>query len=48
MLCSVAFLTVVPPIRTGASVATGVSLPVRPTCTRISSNFVIPARAAYL
>ena len=30
-LCSVALLTVVPPTNTGASLATGVSLPVRPT-----------------
>ena len=32
-LWSVARLTVVPPMKTGASSATGVSLPVRPTCT---------------
>ena len=43
MLCSVAFLTVVPPIKTGASIATGVSLPVRPTCTRISSSLSNPS-----
>ena len=30
-LCSVALLTVVPPTNTGSSLATGVSLPVRPT-----------------
>ena len=30
-LCSVAFETVVPPTKTGSSLATGVSLPVRPT-----------------
>ena len=30
-LCSVARVTVVPPMKTGASTATGVSLPVRPT-----------------
>src|SRR5579859_7744056 len=44
MLCRVALRTVVPPIDTGASIATGVSFPVRPTCTRMSSSFVIPAR----
>ena len=48
MLCCVARLTVVPPIDTGCSQATGVSFPVRPTCTLMSSIFVIPARAAYL
>ena len=43
MLCSVARLTVVPPIGTRASAhATGVSLPVRPTCTRMSSICVSP------
>ena len=48
MLCSVARLTVVPPMATGFSAATGVSLPVRPTCTRMSSICVSPARAANL
>src|SRR5579859_5787647 len=48
MLWRVALRTVVPPIWTGASIATGVSFPVRPTCTRMSSSLVIPARAAYL
>ena len=42
MLCSVARLTVVPPMETGFSAATGVSLPVRPTCTMMSSIWVIP------
>ncbi len=32
-LCSVALLTVTPPTNTGSSLATGVSLPVRPTWT---------------
>ncbi len=32
MLCKVARLTVVPPMGTGFSAATGVSFPVRPTC----------------
>ncbi len=48
MLCSVARLTVVPPIDTGFSAATGVSFPVRPTCTRMSSICVTPDRAANL
>ena len=35
-LCSVALLTVVPPTKTGSSLATGVSLPVRPTWISIA------------
>ena len=47
-LCRVARLTVVPPMETGVSAATGVSLPVRPTCTKMSSTWVMPPRAAHL
>ena len=39
-LCSVALVTVTPPTNTGASLATGVSLPVRPTCTSMPSTVV--------
>ena len=48
MLCSVARETVVPPIGTGVSHATGVSFPVRPTCGTIFSICVTAPRAAYL
>ena len=48
MLWRVARLTVVPPMGTGFNAATGVSFPVRPTCTRMSSILVMPPRAAYL
>jgi hypothetical protein len=37
-LCSVALLTVVPPTNTGSSLATGVSLPVRPTWISMSQR----------
>ena len=37
-LCSVALLTVVPPTNTGSSLATGVSLPVRPTWMSMSRS----------
>ena len=47
-LCSVARLTVVPPMKTGASSATGVSLPVRPTCTVMALTCVMPERAVNL
>ena len=47
-LCSVARPTVVPPINTGVSTATGVSLPVRPTWILMSSTRVIPERAVNL
>ena len=47
-LCSVARETVVPPMNTGFSTATGVSFPVRPTFTRMSSTCVTAARAANL
>ena len=40
-LCSVARATVEPATTTGSSSATGVSLPVRPTCTVISRNSVV-------
>ena len=43
MLCSVARLTVVPPMGTGLSAATGVSFPVRPTCGTMFSICVIAA-----
>ena len=40
-LCSVARLTVTPPIKTGVSMAVGVSLPVRPTVIMMSSSCVM-------
>ncbi len=40
-LWSEAFETVTPPTRTGRSFATGVSAPVRPTCTSIASTTVV-------
>src|SRR5437016_731722 len=43
-LCSVARLTVVPPTSTGASAATGVGGPIRPTDTRMSSARAVPPR----
>ena len=47
-LCKVARLTVDPLTRTGSSAATGVSTPVRPTCTRMSCNLVCTRSASYL
>ena len=47
-LCNVARLTVLPLTNTGSSAATGVRIPVRPTWTLISSNFVSTRSAAYL
>ena len=47
-LCSVARETVTPPTSTGFRCATGVSAPVRPTCTSMSSTAVTACRAAYL
>jgi hypothetical protein len=47
-LWSVARLTVTPETSTGRSTATGVSLPVRPTCTTISSTCVTSMRGGYL
>ncbi len=47
-LCSVALRTVVPPTNTGSSLATGVSLPVRPTCTSMSRTTVSCSCAGYL
>ena len=47
-LCSVARLTVVPPMKTGVSSATGVSLPVRPTCTVMAFTCVTPDLAVNL
>ena len=47
-LCSVALVTVAPPTNTGASRATGVSAPVRPTCTSMSSKVVVASSAGNL
>ena len=47
-LCSVALLTVVPPTNTGASLATGVNLPVRPTWMSMALSSVICSCAGYL
>ena len=47
-LCKVALVTVTPPTNTGASFATGVSLPVRPTCTSMASTVVSCSWAGYL
>src|SRR5207245_643795 len=47
-LWSVARFTVVPPTRTGASAATGVSVPMRPTYTRMSSIVVVACSAGNL
>jgi hypothetical protein len=47
-LCSVALVTVTPPTNTGASLATGVSLPVRPTCTSMACTVVSCSCAGYL
>ena len=47
-LWRVARLTVAPASPTGARWATGVSFPVRPTCTSIASTTVAACRAGYL
>ena len=47
-LCSVARATVEPATRTGSSSATGVSLPVRPTATSISSIVTVRSSGGYL
>ncbi|MDT4855995.1 hypothetical protein FQZ97_903700 [compost metagenome] len=47
-LCRVALVTVTLPTNTGASLATGVSLPVRPTCTSMASTVVSCSCAGYL
>ena len=47
-LWRVARLTVAPASATGARWATGVSLPVRPTCTSIASTVVAACIAGYL
>ncbi len=47
-LCSVALVTVTPPTNTGASRATGVSAPVRPTCTSMPSTSVAISSAGNL
>ena len=41
-LCRVARLTVVPPMKTGLSMAAGVSLPVRPTVIMMPCSCVMP------
>ena len=48
MLCRVEWLTVTPPTGTGSRSATGVSVPVRPTCTRMFRTRVAACWAAYL
>src|SRR5215475_7506970 len=48
MLWSVDRLTVTPPTCTGSSTATGVSVPVLPTCTIMSFTTVVSCRAGYL
>ena len=48
MLCKVDRLTVTPPTCTGSSIATGVSVPMRPTCTTMSFTTVCSCRAGYL
>ncbi len=47
-LCSVMCSMVTPETCTGATTATGVSAPVRPTCTWMSSTTVLPCRAGNL
>ena len=47
-LCSVALVTVTPPTKTGSRRATGVSAPVRPTCTSMSRSSVTASCAGYL
>ena len=47
-LCKVALVTVTPPTSTGASLATGVIAPVRPTCTSIPKTVVRASCAGYL
>src|SRR5256885_7657039 len=48
MLWSGDRLTVTPPTCPGSSTATGVSVPVRPTCTIMSFTTVCSCRAGYL
>ena len=47
-LCKVALVTVTPPTSTGASLATGVIAPVRPTWTSIPKTVVSASCAGYL
>lgn len=47
-MCSVARATVEPPTNTGSSSATGVSTPVRPTCTAMPSTRVETRSGSYL
>ena len=47
-LCSVAFSTTTPPTVTGASFATGVSEPVRPTWMSMASSVVVARSAGNL
>ena len=46
-LCKVARDTVVPDIKTGSSSATGVTAPVRPTCSVMDLSFVWALSARY-
>ena len=47
-LCKVAFVTVEPATFTGSMYANGVTLPVRPTLTLISSKTVVTSSGGYL
>ena len=47
-LCRVALVTVTPPTKTGSSTANGVTRPVRPTLTWMSSSLVVAVSAGYL
>ena len=47
-LCSVAMLTVEPLTRTGSITPKGVTRPVRPTLTRMSSSLVVTSSGGYL
>ena len=47
-LCSVALVTVTPPTKTGSSLATGVSAPVRPTCTSMAATVLVASSAGNL
>ena len=48
MLCKEALETVTPPTKTGWSLATGVTAPVRPTWNSTSSSTVLASSAGYL
>jgi hypothetical protein len=47
-LCSVACATVEPATLTGSSTANGVTRPVRPTLTAMSSSLVLTSSGGYL